>query len=99
MNTFISNHEVRNKYKEDWLLYFLGSKYAGKDRKRLEYNVRIIATILYSYVFSKKYDDAILILAKGFGSTSTCKKQHSCYLNLIAQRTIVEYFQIESSSK
>ena len=57
--------------------------------------MRIIATILYSYVFNSKGDDDVIsFLVRGFRSTSDYKKQRSCYLRLIAQQTITEYFQI-----
>jgi hypothetical protein len=91
------NHKVKLQYNgDDWFLHIIGSKDAGKKRKdKLEYNVRIIATILYSIVCNTRDNDAIDKLACCFGIAGKEHKERRRNLNRIAQRTIQEYFEIQ----
>jgi hypothetical protein len=92
-----SDNEVKHQYNKDgWLLYLIGSKEAGKKRKsKLEYNVRIIATILYSILCNTCDPAAIDVLARSLGASTTQPKHRRRYLNLLAHQTIQEYFEIQ----
>jgi hypothetical protein len=91
------NHKVNLQYSgDDWFLHLIGSKGAGKKRKeKLVYNVRIIATILYSIVCNTRDNDAVDKLACCFGIAGHEKKHRRSNLNKIAQGTIQEYFEIQ----
>jgi hypothetical protein len=92
----MSDHELKKKYNgDDWLLYFLGSKEAGKKQKKLEYNVRIITTILYSIICTTCDKNTIDILALSLGANATKPDRRRRYLNAIAHRTIKEYDEIQ----
>jgi hypothetical protein len=81
-----SDHEeAKGQYKEDdWLLYFLGSNEAGQKPhgNRLEYNVKIIITILYSILCSTRDYKAIDVLARSLGSNIPSQRRR--YLNQTA---------------
>ena len=98
-----ADHEVKRQYdKGDWLLYFLGSDEAGNTNicNKLEYNVKCIATMLYSIIFIAQDDDAIKILAGSLGSDAKASQyQQKRYLDDIAGDTVHQHVQNRSSSK
>ena len=94
---FNCNHKEKLQYKgDDWFLYLIGSKDVGKKRKgKLGYNVRMIATILYSIVCSTRDNNAVDKVACCFGISGKEHKERRRNLNRIAQQTIQEYFETQ----
>ena len=92
-----SDHdEMKRHHKEDdWLLYFLGCNEAGKKHKKLEYNVRIIVTILYSILCSTRDYIAIDVLARSLGAKAKKIENRRRFLNRIAHETIKEYLEMK----
>ena len=102
LNAFLtSNNEVKSQFNNGWLLYLLGSEGAGKKYKgiTLEYNVKCIATMLYSIIFITRNKDAIDLLALSLGAEGGSDDRRKRYLDDIAQNTVQQYFEIQSSSK
>ena len=82
-------------------MHLLGSEGAGKKRKGivLESNVKYIARILYSIVCVTRNKGAIDLLALSFGAEGGSYHRQKRYLDSIAQDTVHQYFQIQSSSR
>ena len=102
LNSFLTtNHEVKRQFNNGWLLNLLGSEGAGKKYKGivLESNVKYIATILYSIVCITRNKDAIELLALSLGAEGGSYNRRKRYLDNIAQDTVHQYFQIQSTSR
>jgi hypothetical protein len=83
----MSDYKFKKKYNgDDWLLYFLGSKEAGEKQKKLEFNVRIITTILYSIICTTCDKNAIDKLAHSLGANASKPDRRRRYLNATAHK-------------
>jgi hypothetical protein len=89
--------DIEQYNKEDgWLLHLLGSVEANRKYRqtKLELNVKMIATILYSIMCTTYDANDVDIIACSLGANAKKEGQRRRYLNDIAQDTIQEYFEI-----
>ena len=84
-----ADNEVKKLYKgDDWLLHFLG-------RKILDSNDKVIATILYSLIYSTQDYNDIDALARSLGAKAKTSQYRRDFLNRTAHGTIKEYFEMK----